>query len=393
MAKVSKKQLGRRRRTALLLLLALIAAAVYLLFFRSDSSRNVPTKETTAVLQSTAMTETTTTEEIGVLYQGTIPVQTELTVPTEPAVLTASQVELDAQPVLQNPELPTGCEVTTLTAALNYLGYPVDKLTMADQYLTRAEPYQATFGEAFIGSPHDANAWGCYAPVIVETAQKYLDEQGNGEVAQNLTGCSLKTLLWEVANGNPVITWVTINLTSRVEERYYWTTPKGEDAVFLINEHCVLLCGYDLNANTVTVCDPLEGKIQYDMDKFENRYQLVYQQAVVLRKPESLTGTEITFAHVMGGPAPVIYQKLGLNPQVDYRSSAIGIMNMTPPESAVIASDIAVKSGNVYLGFADRFTGTLIITGEISDVMSAMTEVVDYFRDTLGYVVCKITKR
>ena len=90
---------------------------------------------------------------------------------------------------------------------------------------------------------------------------------------------------------------------------------------------------------------------------------------------ETVAGKEITFAHVMGGPAPVIYQKLGLNPQVDYRSSAIGIMNMTPPESA------------------DRFTGTLIITGEISDVMSAMTEVVDYFRDTLGYVVCKITKR
>ena len=104
---------------------------------------------------------------------------------------------------------------------------------------------------------------------------------------------------------------------------------------------------------------------------------------------ETVAGKEITFAHVMGGPAPIIYQKLGLNPQVDY----IGIMNMTPPESAVIASDIAVKSGNIYLGFADRFTGTLIITGEISDVMSAMTEIVDYFRDTLEYVVCRITKR
>lgn len=108
---------------------------------------------------------------------------------------------------------------------------------------------------------------------------------------------------------------------------------------------------------------------------------------------ETVAGKEITFAHVMGGPAPIIYQKLGLNPQVDYQSSAIGIMNMTPPESAVIASDIALKSGNVYLGFADRFTGTLIITGEISDVMSAMTEIVAYFRDTLEYVVCKITKR
>lgn len=108
---------------------------------------------------------------------------------------------------------------------------------------------------------------------------------------------------------------------------------------------------------------------------------------------ETVAGKEITFAHIMGGPAPVIYQKLGLNPQVDYGSSAIGVMNMTPPESAVIASDIAVKSGDVYLGFADRFTGTLIITGQLSDVNSAMEEIVNYFRDEMGYVVCNITKR
>ena len=108
---------------------------------------------------------------------------------------------------------------------------------------------------------------------------------------------------------------------------------------------------------------------------------------------ETVAGKEITFASCHGRSGSIIYQKLGLNPQVDYRSSAIGIMNMTPPESAVIASDIAVKSGNVYLGFADRFTGTLIITGEISDVTSALTEIVNYFRDSLGYVVCDITKR
>ena len=108
---------------------------------------------------------------------------------------------------------------------------------------------------------------------------------------------------------------------------------------------------------------------------------------------ETVAGREITFAHIMGGPAPVIYEKLGLNPQVDYGSSAIGIMNLTPPESAVIASDIAVKSGNIYLGVADRKTGTLIITGELSDVNSALEEVVNYFRDEMNYVVCRITKR
>jgi len=65
----------------------------------------------------------------------------------------------------------------------------------------------------------------------------------------------------------------------------------------------------------------------------------------------------------------------------------------TTYQSAVIAADIAVKSGDVYLGFADRFTGTVIITGELADVTSALTEIVNYFRDELGYVVCRITKR
>ena len=108
---------------------------------------------------------------------------------------------------------------------------------------------------------------------------------------------------------------------------------------------------------------------------------------------ETVSGKEITLAHVIGGPEPIIYTKLGLNPSVDYGSSALGIMNITPPESAVIASDIAIKAADVYLGFADRFTGTVIITGELADVTSALTEIVNYFRDELGYVVCRITKR
>ncbi|MDF2889036.1 MAG: Ethanolamine utilization protein [Lacrimispora sp.] len=108
---------------------------------------------------------------------------------------------------------------------------------------------------------------------------------------------------------------------------------------------------------------------------------------------ETVAGREITLAHIIGGPLPVVYRKLGLNPEIDYRSSAIGIMNMTPPESAVIASDIAVKSGNIDLGFADRFSGTLIITGEIAEVQAAITEIVQYFHEELGYVTCQITKR
>lgn len=108
---------------------------------------------------------------------------------------------------------------------------------------------------------------------------------------------------------------------------------------------------------------------------------------------ELVPGKQITLAHIIGGPRPIVYKKLGLNPDVDYASSAIGIINMTPVEATVIASDIATKEGDVYLGFVDRFSGTLIITGLISEVTNAIEEIVRYFRDDLGYACCDITKR
>lgn len=107
---------------------------------------------------------------------------------------------------------------------------------------------------------------------------------------------------------------------------------------------------------------------------------------------EIVNGKEITLAHIMAGPMPIIYQKLGLNPNIDYSHSAIGILDITPPETAIIASDIAVKAANVYLGFADRFSGTMIITGKLSDVEASMKAVTDYFQDILGYVSCPITR-
>ncbi|MDU1411843.1 MAG: BMC domain-containing protein [Clostridium sp.] len=108
---------------------------------------------------------------------------------------------------------------------------------------------------------------------------------------------------------------------------------------------------------------------------------------------ESVPGKQISLAHIIGGPRPIVYKKLGLNPEVDFGNSAIGILNITPPESAVIASDIAIKSSDVYLGFVDRFSGTLIITGALSEVDTAIEEIVSYFTRELEFASCKITRR
>ena len=88
---------------------------------------------------------------------------------------------------------------------------------------------------------------------------------------------------------------------------------------------------------------------------------------------ELVPGKQITLAHIIGGP--------------------IGIINMSPAESAVIAGDIATKEGDVYLGFVDRFSGTLIITGLIAEVTNAVEEIVRYFGQDLGYAVCEISRR
>lgn len=107
---------------------------------------------------------------------------------------------------------------------------------------------------------------------------------------------------------------------------------------------------------------------------------------------ELVPGKQITMAHVIASPDPIVYKKLGLDPQVDYHRSAIGILTMSPSEVSVIAGDLAIKTANIDLGFIDRFSGTLIITGRIAEVESAIQAILKYTREKLGFTVCEITR-
>ena len=106
---------------------------------------------------------------------------------------------------------------------------------------------------------------------------------------------------------------------------------------------------------------------------------------------ELVPGKQITLAHIIANPDDILYQKLGLNPAVDYAKAAIGILTMSPSETAIIAGDLAIKTAGVDLGFVDRFSGTLIVTGRVSEVEAALKAIVDYARDVLGFTVCPLT--
>ncbi len=108
---------------------------------------------------------------------------------------------------------------------------------------------------------------------------------------------------------------------------------------------------------------------------------------------ELVPGKQITLAHIIANPDDILYRKLGLDPTVDYsKRSAIGIVTMSPAEYAVIAADIALKTSGATLGFVDRFSGTLIITGTVSEVNESMNAAVLYAKEKLGFTVCEITR-
>ena len=107
---------------------------------------------------------------------------------------------------------------------------------------------------------------------------------------------------------------------------------------------------------------------------------------------ELVPGKQITIAHLIANPDADLYVKLGLNPELDYSKAAIGLLTITPAETAVIAADIAVKSAGVTLGFVDRFSGTLIVTGTISETEAAIKAVLAYVQEKMGFKVCDITR-
>ena len=119
-------------------------------------------------------------------------------------------------------------------------------------------------------------------------------------------------------------------------------------------------------------------------DIYENKQRIIQ---------ESVPGKQITLAHIIANPDPTLYRKLGLDPSVDYATkSAIGIVTVCPSEYAVIAADLSLKASGAEVGFVDRFSGTLIVTGRVSEVDSAFTAIGDYFRDTLKFTVCEKTR-
>ncbi len=107
---------------------------------------------------------------------------------------------------------------------------------------------------------------------------------------------------------------------------------------------------------------------------------------------EIVPGKQVTLVHIIANPDEVLYQKLGLDLVVDYKRSAIGIVTVTPSEAAIIAADVAMKTSGIEIGFVDRVSGTLIVTGTVSEVEAATQAITSYLSEKLKFTVCEVSR-
>ncbi|MGE7691870.1 C39 family peptidase [Lysinibacillus sp. NPDC097214] len=200
--------------------------------------------------------------------------------------------ELDVPVVMQKPELPHGCEITSLTAVLNYYGMNVTKLEMANNYLPKqdirtvdGQRYGPNPAQAFAGKPSDKEH-GMYvfaAPIVKAAEAVIADKQADLRVT-NMSKASQDEILQLVREGVPVVTWVTLDLSEPKKDLAKGWIYEGETVPHeaYMNLHAVVLTGH--LGDKVVVMDPLKGFVTYNVDQFFESYRDLGKQAVAIHK-------------------------------------------------------------------------------------------------------------
>lgn len=273
----------------------------------------------------------------------------------------SNSVYIDMANILQNPELPVGCEITALTILLNYYGFNAEKTDMAKNYLPTSwgnpktvdgKLYKDSFYDYFIGDPF-SRGYGCFSPAIERAANSYISSHGGGYTVKNISGCHPDTLYEYLIAGTPVLCWATDGM---IEPEYYETwydNATGEQLDWYLNEHCFVLAGFNIANSTVTLNDPMKGIIDYNIDKFEVRFKQMHSQAIVLI-PEG--GQEITTEAVTEPPVLESETEEQTSETIPWETSAVSeTVSETESSSESTVSETAPSDVD-----SDFFTGTFV---------------------------------
>lgn len=230
----------------------------------------------TAAKGSGSQMETMDPEKL--LQEDVWPVLSVLEGTAETAVWLPFEAKLEVENIDQNPELPNGCEITSAAIVLNYLGFEVDKVTLAEEYLPRCVPYwEADPRVEFMGNPEDELAFYCLPEAVVTAVNDYLEDVDAGYTAVDISGSAVEELYQWVAGGYPVMVWTTRAFSEPLYNDTF-LLPDGDRPYS--NSHCLVLTGYD--DDTCYLADPMLEVETVERERFAESYLERGQYAVVI---------------------------------------------------------------------------------------------------------------
>ncbi|MDA8145257.1 MAG: C39 family peptidase [Thermaerobacter sp.] len=195
----------------------------------------------------------------------------------------------------QYPQLPNGCEVTSLSMLLNAVGHPVSKLVLAREEPTDPTPlvlnvYHRPDGQVlhvvkswgnpnrgFVGKVNVKNyGYGIYHGPLTELLSRIMPGR-----AADLTGQPFSAVLAQVARGVPVVAWTTLDFRP-TSDWVTWQSPEGPVHATPL-EHAVLVVGYD--HDHIFVNNPANGRQAQAVDRgaFIRSWKQLGSQAITVR--------------------------------------------------------------------------------------------------------------
>ncbi|WP_438450267.1 C39 family peptidase [Lactobacillus kitasatonis] len=190
--------------------------------------------------------------------------------------------KLDVPLENQMPDLPNGCEVTSLSMLMNYYGIKVNKNELAENiqhvdFFTDGGKYRGNPNQGFVGHMSIANAgWCVYNGPLYNVARKYTTH------IKNITGSDFLSLLKLVSNGHPVLI-ITTTTFNRVNDMQTWDTNTGKVNVTPSSHACVIT-GYSKPKKVVYVNNPYGYKNQpVNWKNLQASYNQQGRQALYIR--------------------------------------------------------------------------------------------------------------
>lgn len=193
-----------------------------------------------------------------------------------------SAVLLDAPHIHQLPELPRGCEVTSLSMMLQHAGVNVDKMTLAEE--VKKVPYKENgiYGDpndGFVGNmyTYDEPGLSVFHEPLEELASQYLPNQ-----VRNLTGSDLEKIKESLSNEAPVLVILASTYDKVPEDT--WETWETQNGTIQISKkiHSVLVTGF--NEESIFINDPLHATKNrpIDIENFKKAWEEFGKQAIAL---------------------------------------------------------------------------------------------------------------